>query len=166
MSSSVSSYEARKQEQETPDEALDRIQCGTSKNDMIVILAFESAGILADDIIPRVNVLTFHAWRAKGRRIANLDGFRPRVLRRGARIGNRLQLIAGDRDDAQNHNQQQQLHLPCSHSPRGYRQGNGRELNTQPPNPLGLNRGDWRRAVPTSQGTARLYQFPHFTQED
>lgn len=56
---------------ETPQEALSRIQsmrfCG---NDVLVIEAFCAAGIPADEIDPRHNVLTFKAWKAKGRRVA------------------------------------------------------------------------------------------------
>lgn len=55
---------------ETPTEALDRIRKGFSRNDVAVIVAFAEAGIDPDDIDPRQNVLTFHAWKAAGRRVA------------------------------------------------------------------------------------------------
>lgn len=56
---------------ESPQEALARIQsmqfCG---NDVLVIQAFADAGIPPELIDPRFNVLTFKAWKAKGRRVA------------------------------------------------------------------------------------------------
>jgi len=56
---------------ETAQDALARIQampfCG---NDVLVIQAFADAGIDPEDIDPRHNVLTFKAWKAKGRRVA------------------------------------------------------------------------------------------------
>lgn len=55
---------------ESPMEALSRIQAGFSQNDERVIYAFAAAGIDPRDISPRQNVLTFHAWQAKGRRVA------------------------------------------------------------------------------------------------
>ena len=51
-------------------EALDRAQSGKfCANDVIVIQAFCDRGIPANDITPRVNVLTFNAWRALGRTV-------------------------------------------------------------------------------------------------
>ncbi len=70
---SVTSFRRRAQEvadTETPEDALTRIRSGSSKNDRIVVLAFIAVGIPIDDISPRVNVLTFHAWKAAGRKIA------------------------------------------------------------------------------------------------
>lgn len=55
---------------ETQQETLDRIQSGYSKNDTIVMMAFNAAGVPLDDIIPRQNVLTYKAWRAAGRQVA------------------------------------------------------------------------------------------------
>lgn len=55
---------------ESPAEALARIQAGASKNDTLVIYAFYGAGVDPDSIIPRENVLTFKAWKAKGRQVA------------------------------------------------------------------------------------------------
>ena len=61
----------RSKSSETPQEALRRIQsmefCG---NDILVIQAFSDAGIPPEDIDPRFNVLTFRAWKGKGRRVA------------------------------------------------------------------------------------------------
>lgn len=47
-------------------EALQRAESGLSKNDEIVTQWFASKGISA---IPRVDVFTFNAWRAKGRQV-------------------------------------------------------------------------------------------------
>lgn len=56
---------------ETPEEALARIQSmGFGKNDALVIMAFSDAGIDAEEIDPRHNVLTFNAWKGAGRRVA------------------------------------------------------------------------------------------------
>lgn len=56
---------------ETPQEALSRIQSrGFGKNDALVIMAFSDAGVPPEQIDPRHNVLTFHAWKALGRRVA------------------------------------------------------------------------------------------------
>lgn len=56
---------------ETPQDALARIQARPpGKNDALVILAFADAGIPPELIDPRFNVLTFNAWKAKGRRVA------------------------------------------------------------------------------------------------
>ena len=55
---------------ETPAEALARIQSRVSKNDFAAIVQFANCGIHPDDITPRVNVLTFKAWKALGRRVA------------------------------------------------------------------------------------------------
>lgn len=61
----------REKSSETPAEALARIQAmGFGKNDVIVIQAFASAGIPPELIDPRHNVLTFRAWKGKGRRVA------------------------------------------------------------------------------------------------
>lgn len=51
--------------------ALERAQSSQSAaNDAIVIEAFASrGGISAGDVEPRVNVLTYRAWRAKGRQV-------------------------------------------------------------------------------------------------
>jgi len=51
-------------------EALDRIQQNPSEaNYAAVIAGFAERGILAEDIIPKENVFTFNAWKAKGRRV-------------------------------------------------------------------------------------------------
>lgn len=56
---------------ESPEQALARIQSmGFSKNDGRVIMAFVDADVPPTDIEPRVNVLTFKAWKAKGRQVA------------------------------------------------------------------------------------------------
>lgn len=56
---------------ETPEQALQRIQnMGFGKNDALVIMAFADRGIAPEDITPRENVLTFRAWKAKGRSVA------------------------------------------------------------------------------------------------
>ena len=55
---------------ETPSEALARIQSRVSQNDFAAIVQFANCGIHPNDITPRVNVLTFKAWKALGRRVA------------------------------------------------------------------------------------------------
>ena len=55
---------------ETPAEALARIQSRVSKNDFAAIVQFAECGIHPNDISPRLNVLTFKAWKALGRRVA------------------------------------------------------------------------------------------------
>jgi hypothetical protein len=52
-------------------EALQRAQSaiGPRKSDAQVLQHFCAAGIPLDDIVPRVNCLTYHAWLAKGRRV-------------------------------------------------------------------------------------------------
>lgn len=55
---------------ETPIEALNRIQSKRSQNDIAVIYQFAACGVPVENIEPRVNVLTFNAWKAKGRRVA------------------------------------------------------------------------------------------------
>jgi len=56
---------------ETPAEALQRIQRGQmGQNDIIAIMAFADCGIDPEAITPRENVLTFKAWKAKGRQVA------------------------------------------------------------------------------------------------
>lgn len=55
---------------ETPAEALARIQSRVSKNDFAAIVQFAECGIHPNDISPRLNVLTFKAWKAMGRRVA------------------------------------------------------------------------------------------------
>jgi hypothetical protein len=55
---------------ETPAEALARIQSRVSKNDFAAIVQFAECGIHPNDINPRLNVLTFKAWKALGRRVA------------------------------------------------------------------------------------------------
>lgn len=61
---------------ETAAEALERIQNGFSQNDLAAIYYFNACGIPAADIDPRHNVLTFKAWKAKGRQVAKgVKGF-------------------------------------------------------------------------------------------
>jgi len=55
---------------ETPAEALARIQSRVSQNDFAAIHQFYACGIHPDHISPRLNVLTFKAWKALGRRVA------------------------------------------------------------------------------------------------
>ena len=51
-------------------EALARARGSVSTlNFMPIIMGFTEKGIAQDDIIPRVNVLTFHAWKAVGRSV-------------------------------------------------------------------------------------------------
>lgn len=54
---------------EEPESALARIQSGQSENDTLVIHLLAARGIDPATIEPRVNVLTFNAWRAKGRHV-------------------------------------------------------------------------------------------------
>lgn len=51
-------------------EALDRAESGQSlANYPAIIEGFSAKGIPEAEILPRQNVLTFHAWRAKGRTV-------------------------------------------------------------------------------------------------
>ena len=51
-------------------EALARAQDGMpNQNYVAIVSGFLARGIAAADIEPRVNVLTYHAWRAKGRQV-------------------------------------------------------------------------------------------------
>ena len=51
-------------------EALSRATSGQSLTNWPAIFAgFTAKGIPEADILPRVNVLTYHAWRAKGRQV-------------------------------------------------------------------------------------------------
>jgi len=51
-------------------DALDRAENGNSMANFETIYdGFENMGIDADDIEPRENVLTYNAWRAKGRQV-------------------------------------------------------------------------------------------------
>jgi hypothetical protein len=43
--------------------------CRGAANLMTVFVEFQQRGIHIDDIHPGVNVLTFHAWKAKGRTV-------------------------------------------------------------------------------------------------
>jgi hypothetical protein len=52
---------------ETPSEALQRIQSGYSQNDELVLMAFTQAGYT--NVVPRETVLTYRAWKAKGRQV-------------------------------------------------------------------------------------------------
>lgn len=42
---------------------------GSTRNYMTIISGFVAKGISADDIIPRENVFTFHAWKALNRQV-------------------------------------------------------------------------------------------------
>lgn len=56
--------------EELAREALERAEGSRSVANYAAILeAFMKRGIPEGDIIPRVNVLTYHAWRAKGRQV-------------------------------------------------------------------------------------------------
>jgi N-terminal domain of anti-restriction factor ArdC len=56
--------------QELQAEALSRATSGHSLTNWPAIFAgFTAKGIPESDILPRVNVLTYHAWRAKGRQV-------------------------------------------------------------------------------------------------
>ena len=51
-------------------EALDRARNGESvANYPAIYSGFLEKGIPESEILPRVNVLTYHAWRAKGRQV-------------------------------------------------------------------------------------------------
>ena len=55
---------------EAQAEALDRATSGTSvANYEMIFSGFAAKGIAESDIFPRVNVLTFDAWKAKGRSV-------------------------------------------------------------------------------------------------
>jgi len=56
--------------QEIQTEALSRARNGNSLINLPTIFqGFMEKGIPQHDIVPRVNVLTFHAWKAVGRRV-------------------------------------------------------------------------------------------------
>jgi len=56
--------------QEIANEALARATQGQSvANYASIYEGFAAKGIAEDDIIPRFNVLTYHAWRATGRQV-------------------------------------------------------------------------------------------------
>ena len=55
---------------ESATEALARIQSGRSENDVrAILLVSQALGISPDEVEPRVNVLTYRAWQAKGRHV-------------------------------------------------------------------------------------------------
>jgi len=55
---------------QTQSESLDRAVTGQSMaNYPAIIMGFSAKGIPEGDIIPRENVFTFQAWRAKGRSV-------------------------------------------------------------------------------------------------
>ena len=55
---------------EVAAEALARAQGGMPNHNYVsIIQGFMARGIAAADIEPRVNVFTYHAWRAKGRQV-------------------------------------------------------------------------------------------------
>jgi len=55
---------------ETPEQAAARIQAGGwNQNCALVIMAFAARGIDPDDIKPKDNVLTYRAWRGRGRQV-------------------------------------------------------------------------------------------------
>jgi antirestriction protein ArdC len=56
---------------ELPSRALAKARGGESTcNYRAIIQGFLAMGIAEDNILPRVNVLTFHAWRALGRSVS------------------------------------------------------------------------------------------------
>ncbi len=56
--------------QEMQQESLVRARSGGSTaNYSAIFQGFMEKGIAADDILPRENVLTFHAWKALGRSV-------------------------------------------------------------------------------------------------
>lgn len=55
---------------ETAQDSLARIRSGHSKNDFLAIMAFADLGVDVLDVEPRVNVLTYNAWKAEGRQVA------------------------------------------------------------------------------------------------
>lgn len=64
-----------------------------SQNDAAVIRAFTERGIPASEIEPRVNVLTFNAWRALGRTVCKGE--------KGERVTVWIPIDAKPGDDAQ-----------------------------------------------------------------
>lgn len=55
---------------EIQEQALIRATTGASTlNHRAIYDGFQAKGIALDDIIPRINVLTFNAWKAKGRSV-------------------------------------------------------------------------------------------------
>jgi len=57
-------------QQELQSEALHRAtSAATTRNYATIISGFVAKGISADDIIPRQNIFTFHAWKALGRQV-------------------------------------------------------------------------------------------------
>lgn len=74
-------------------EALERATTGESVANYDAIYAgFEAMGIPKNEILPRVNVLTFNAWRALGRHV--------RKGERGVRIFTRIDVnVKADPDD-------------------------------------------------------------------
>ena len=70
--SSVSYHKATKAAQ-TEAEALSRAQSGQSLTNFPTILeGFMARGIAEAEILPRVNVFTYRAWKAKGRQVRNI----------------------------------------------------------------------------------------------
>lgn len=58
--------------QEMQSEALDRATNGQALTNLPAIYSgFLEKGIAETDILPRVNVLTYQAWQAKGRQVRN-----------------------------------------------------------------------------------------------
>lgn len=55
-----------------------------------IIAGFMDKGINAEDITPRVNVFTFHAWRALGRTV--------RKGERGVRVGSWIECTKKDKE--------------------------------------------------------------------
>lgn len=56
--------------QELQSEAYSRaVGNGSTRNYTTIISGFVAKGISSDDIIPRENVFTFHAWKAQGRQV-------------------------------------------------------------------------------------------------
>jgi len=62
--------EKMNQKTETLPQTLARIESGFSKNDFAAIKAFAHAGIDPESLQPRINILTYKAWRAKGRQVS------------------------------------------------------------------------------------------------
>jgi hypothetical protein len=57
-------------QQQIADESLSRAQCGLSTSNYPTIYReFLDKGIAMHDIKPRENILTYNAWRAKGRQV-------------------------------------------------------------------------------------------------
>lgn len=75
-------------------EALARARNGDSaRNEALVISSFLERGIPEADIQPRINVLTYHAWRALGRQVRRGE--------RSVRVETRIPITGTDPDSGE-----------------------------------------------------------------